>query len=202
MRFNIDLKFWRSINFVAVLIFFQLGARAQAVPPPNTLGFIPASISEIDMAFPLQNKWHISTQLDLQLVTQGAYDNKNPFAYAQRLTARPWIIYNGFKNMKIWLGYTDMKKYEIKSAGNYATHEQRITVMGTFAQKLPKGSMFEQLRVEEKWFDDKNGNPQAYPRLRMRFGVNHFLSQHAAKPLFRAPNLSYYFELMIKFAPE
>jgi hypothetical protein len=43
--------------------------------------------------------------------------------------------------MKLWLGYTYNQKYEIQETGNYETLEQRITLMGTFSQNLPKGSM-------------------------------------------------------------
>lgn len=163
------------------------------------MGFIPAAIAETDVAFPLYNKWHLSGQADVQLVTQGAYTNGNPFAYAQRFVVRPWIVYEGLKNMKLWIGYARNKKYEVKEAGNYETVEQRFIFMGTYAQHLPKGTMFEQVRFETKFFDDKNGEPQTIPRLRARFGVNHFLRQSAVKPLLLAPNISYYAEIMFKF---
>ena len=194
------MKKWKLVGLALLLL---AGVRVQAQSEsPYGLGFIPASIEEIDLAFPLHNKWHLSTQLDVQLVTQGTYTVKNPFADVQRFSLRPWIIYNGFRNVKIWLGYTDMQKYAIPEQGNYATRERRLTVMGTFAQKLPKGSLFQQVRYEQKWFDDKTGKLVTYPRLRVRFGVNHFLAQHATRPVFTAPNISYYAELMLKFAPE
>jgi hypothetical protein len=189
-----------GILMIGILLCGAQPLKAQSAAP-NSLGFIPATINEIDMAFPLHNKWHLSTQADVQLVTQGTYTVKNPWADVQRFTVRPWVIYNGFKNMKIWVGYTQMKKYAIPEMGNYETTERRLTVMGTFAQKLPKGSMFQQVRYEQKWFDDKTGKLVTYPRLRVRFGVNHFLHQQAEHPAFVAPNISYYFELMLKFAP-
>ncbi len=190
------------ISILTVLIFCNSKLNAQTEPPPYTFGFIPASIEETDVAFPLYNKWHLSGQADLQMVTQGAYENKNPFAYVQRTVIRPWIIYSGFKNMKLWLGYAHNQKYEIDEAGNYETLEQRIILMGTFSQNLPRGSIFEQARFETKFFDDKNGIPRTVPRIRARFGVNHFLNQHGSDHLFLSPNLSYYAELMLKFAPE
>ena len=192
----------RSILPILLSFLLSLCFRISAQSPaPNSLGFIPASITETDFAFPLQNKWHISTQADVQLVTQGTYTVKDPWTDVQRFAIRPWIIYNGFKNLKLWLGYTQMRKYAIPEMGNYETTERRLTVMGTFAQKMPKGSLFQQVRYEQKWFDDKTGRLVTYPRLRLRFGVNHFLAQHSAHPTFVAPNISYYFELMLKFAP-
>ncbi|GAO44008.1 DUF2490 domain-containing protein [Flavihumibacter petaseus] len=182
-------------------VCFNQTLRAQsAAPPPYTMGFIPASISETDIAFPLYEKWHLHGQVDFQLVTQGTYVDQNPFAYAQRTVIRPWIMYSGFRNLKLWLGYAHNKKYEIKEAGNYETLERRIIVMGSIAQNLPKGSMFQQVRFETKFFDDREGVHQAVPRLRARFGVNHYLRQHSSKPIFKAPNISYYTELMLKFA--
>lgn len=167
---------------------------------PYTMGFIPASISEVDVAFPLIEKWNLSGQADMQLVTQGAYTNGNPFEYTQRKVIRPWIIYSGFKNMKLWLGYAHNQKYAIEEAGNYKTLENRLIVMGTYTQEMPKGSLFEQVRFETKFFDDRNGNHQTIPRIRARFGVNHYLRQSKEKPIFLAPNLGYYTELMLKFA--
>jgi hypothetical protein len=176
--------------------------KAQATPPPYTFGFVPASVEEFDVAYPLIKKWNLSGQTDFQMVTQGAYSNGNPFAYVQRTVIRPWIVYSGFKNMKLWLGYTHNHKYEIEEAGNYETIEQRLTLMGTFSQNLPKGSLFEQVRFETKFFDDKNGIHRTVPRIRGRFGVNHFLNQHKDHPIFLSPNISYFSELMLKFAPE
>jgi len=172
----------------------------KAQDAPYTMGFIPASISEVDVAFPLIEKWNLSGQADMQLVTQGAYTNGNPFEYTQRKVIRPWIIYSGFKNMKLWLGYAHNQKYAIEEAGNYKTLENRLIVMGTYTQEMPKGSLFEQVRFETKFFDDRNGNHQTVPRLRARFGVNHYLRQSKEKPIFLAPNIGYYTELMLKFA--
>ncbi|MEN2487093.1 DUF2490 domain-containing protein [Flavobacterium sp. B11] len=172
----------------------------KAQDAPYTMGFIPASISEVDVAFPLIEKWNLSGQADMQLVTQGAYTNGNPFEYTQRKVIRPWIIYSGFKNMKLWLGYAHNQKYAIEEAGNYKTLENRLIVMGTYTQEMPKGSLFEQVRFETKFFDDRNGNHQTIPRLRARFGVNHYLRQSKEKPIFLAPNIGYYTELMLKFA--
>lgn len=196
------MKIVQQAFFVLCCILKSFHLSAQAAPPPYTFGFIPASISEADIAFPLYEKWHLTGQADFQLVTQGSYLTKNPFAYVQRAVFRPWISYAGFKNLKLWLGYAHNKKYEIKEAGNYETLEQRLIIMGSLAQVMPKGSMFEQVRFETKFFDDKNGVHRTIPRIRGRFGVNHFLKQGGKKPIFKAPNISYYTELMLKFAPK
>lgn len=187
----------KGILLLIVVIKVQiLNAQSDA---PYTMGFIPASIEEIDIAFPIYDKWHLSGQADFQLVTQGTYTSKNPFEYTQRVVVRPWIIYSGFKNMKLYLGYAHNQKYAVEEAGNYETLENRLILMGTFSQNMPKGSIFEQVRFETKFFDDKNGVPQTIPRIRARFGVNHFLRQNKEKPLFLAPNIGYYTELMLKF---
>lgn len=186
----------RKIIIALFCIIATLQVQAQA---PYTVGFIPASIEEMDVAFPLYNKWHLSGQVDFQMVTQGAYTNNNPFAYVQRTVIRPWIIYSGFKNLKLYLGYAHNQKYEIKEAGNYETLERRLIVMGTLAQDMPRGNIFEQVRFETKFFDDANGVARTIPRLRGRFGVNHYLNKHRPKPALVSPNISYYAELMLKF---
>jgi len=192
---NILKKVFITLSF---LIVVQV-AKSQS-PPPYTFGFIPASISEGDIAFPIYEKWHLSGQADVQLVTQGSYDTQNPFEYTQRVVVRPWLIYSGFKNIKLWLGYAHNQKYAVAEMGNYETLENRLIIMGSFSQNMPRGNIFEQVRFETKFFDDRNGVHQTIPRIRMRFGVNHFLAQSKSKPLFLAPNIGYYAELMLKFA--
>lgn len=192
-----------SIFFGLVLILsfltpFNILAQSE---PQYKLGFIPASISEIDVAFPMIEKWKISGQVDVQLVSQGAYTNSNPYAYVQRFVVRPWLVYSGFKHMKFYVGYARNKKYEIEEAGNPEILERRLILMGTYMQKMPKGSLFEQVRFETKFFDDKNGIKRTIPRLRARFGVNHYLNQ-GDNPIFRSHNISYYTEIMFKFAPK
>jgi hypothetical protein len=162
------------------------------------LGFIPAAIAEVDVAFPIQEKWNLSGQVDLQLVTQGAYTNSNPYAYIQRFVIRPWLVYSGLKHMKLYVSYARNRKYEIEEAGNPEILEKRIIVMGTYMQTMPRGSLFEQVRFETKFFDDKDGIARTIPRLRGRFGVNHFLP-HKENPIFKTHNLSYYTEIMFKF---
>lgn len=189
-----------SIFFGLVLILsflnpFKLSAQSE---PQYKLGFIPASISEIDVAFPMIEKWKISGQVDVQLVSQGAYTNSNPYAYVQRFVVRPWLVYSGFKHMKFYVGYARNKKYEIKEAGNPEILERRLILMGTYMQKMVKGSLFEQVRFETKFFDDKNGIKRTIPRLRGRFGVNHYLKQKE-NPIFTSQNISYYTEIMFKF---
>lgn len=187
------------VLFICSFYMTQVAVFGQSAAPPYQLGFIPASVNEIDVAFPLVKKWDLSGQTDVQLVTQGAYTNKNHYAYVQRFVFRPWLVYSGFKNMKLFVGYAYNHKYEIKEAGNPDILEQRLIIMGTYAQVMPKGSMFEQIRFETKFFDDKDGIHRTIPRLRGRFGVNHFLRQRANHPIFKSSNISYYTEIMFKF---
>ena len=171
----------------------------QADEPPYTFGFVPASIAEVDLSFNVYKKWHLSGQADMQVVTQGSYTEHNPFAYVQRFVVRPWIIYSGLERVKIYLGYARNQKYAVDKAGNYETLERRLIVMGAYSQNMPKGTMFEQVRFEVKFFDDRNGVARTVPRLRARYGINHYLKQKKERPFFIAPNMSYYAELMLKF---
>lgn len=179
------------------LFLYSFSLQAQS-DPDYKLGFIPASIGEVDVAFPIKDKWNLSGQMDIQVVTQGAYTNSNPYAYVQRFVMRPWLIYSGFKHMKLYVGYARNKKYEIEEAGNPEILERRLIIMGTYMQTMRRGSIFQQFRFETKFFDDKDGIARTIPRLRGRVGVNHFLPQ-GDNPIFRSHNLSYYTEIMFKF---
>ncbi|MHC0446443.1 hypothetical protein ACWA1F_13620 [Flavobacterium sp. 3-218] len=135
------IQFKRVIISLSALLASQI-SNAQ-LDPPYTVGFIPASITEGDIAFPLYEKWHLSGQADMQLVTQGSYDTKNPFEYTQRVVLRPWLVYSCFKNIKLWLGYAHNQKYSVEEMGNYETLENRLIIMGTFSQDMPRGNIFE-----------------------------------------------------------
>ncbi len=191
-----------AMLFVAVFLSFGLAILPQNLAaqsePKYELGFIPASIAEVDVAFPLVDKWKLSGQVDIQTVFQGAYTNSNPFAYVQRFVVRPWLIYSGFRHMKFYVGYARNKKYAIEEAGNPEILERRLILMGTYMQNMPKGSLFEQVRFETKFFEDQNGIQRTIPRLRGRFGVNHYLRQKE-DPIFKSSNISYYTEIMFKF---
>lgn len=203
MELNLDLQRLIlakvSLFFVLILSSFFISNPVQAQSDPKyKLGFIPASIGEVDLAFPIYDKWNISGQVDVQVVTQGAYTNSNPFAYVQRFVVRPWLIYSGLKRMKLYVSFARNKKYEIEEAGNPEILEKRLIIMGTYMQTMPRGSLFEQVRFETKFFDDKDGIARTIPRLRGRFGVNHYLPQRE-NPIFKNHNLSYYTEIMFKF---
>src|SRR6185436_21127509 len=129
----------------AIIILFSIISQSIVYAQqdaPYTMGFIPASITEGDIAFPIYDKWHLSGQVDFQLVTQGTYESTNPFEYTQRKVIRPWIVFSGLKNMKLWLGYAHNQKYALAEMGNYETLENRLIVMGTYTQEMPKGSLF------------------------------------------------------------
>ncbi|MBN7814451.1 hypothetical protein [Algoriphagus pacificus] len=129
-----------TLILIVSSIFLHQALWAQS-ETTKQIGFIPASIGEVDVAFPLLEKWKISGQVDVQLVTQGAYTNSNPYAYVQRFVVRPWLIYSGFKHMKFYVGYARNKKYEIEEAGNPEILERRLILMGTYMQMMPRGSL-------------------------------------------------------------
>ena len=99
------------------------------------------------------------------------------------------------------VGYAHNQRYAIAEAGNTEYLERRLIIMGSLSQPNDKFMMFEQVRFETKFFEDSKGINRAIPRLRGRIGANHFLAQHKEHPWFIAPNISYYVELMLKFAP-
>jgi len=80
---------------------------------------IPASIEEFDMGFDINGKW--TGQVDLQIVTQGAYlgVNNNPFAYWQRAHIRPWIQYHHSKTTMLAASVSWMKRYSIPPQGKH-----------------------------------------------------------------------------------
>jgi hypothetical protein len=73
----------------------------------------------------------------------------------------------------------------------------RLTLMATVKQRLPAGSIYEQIRGELLSFDDSHGVGQHVPRLRIRFGQNLFLGEGSARV--SKPFLGFYQEAVMQF---
>ena len=177
----------------AFLLLWVPTVATQAQSPDYNFRGIPATIEELDLAFPLKGKY--TGQLDIQTVTQGAYlgVNNNPFAYWQRLHFRPWLQYHPNKTVLLATSLSYMKRYAIPPTGAKRGDEVRFTVMANFTQPKRWGSLYEQVRGEIK-NNRKDGTPgwTHVPRVRLRFGQNFNVKEE------RQQKIVSYAEIMFK----
>ena len=124
----------------------------------------------------------LSFEPQLQLGLQGTSDNGNPYAYAHGLQFRPWVHYDGIRNVTVTAAVSYICYFTVPGTSYYRHPEWRFSTFGTLKQSLSGGSLYEQLRFELLSFRASNGDVQQLPRVRMRFGQNLHLSEHSSKP--------------------
>jgi hypothetical protein len=158
----------------AVLLVCTRILPAQIVSP--TPGFLQDFGGQI--AAPAQ----FSFEPQVQLGMQGTSGSGNPYTYAHGLQLRPWVHYDGIKNVTITGAVSYIYYFTVPGTSYYRHPEWRFTTFGTLKQSLDGGSLYEQLRFELLSFRSSNGDIQQLPRVRARFGQNLYLSEHPSKP--------------------
>lgn len=178
-----------SRRFIVPCAALLLCARvllAQTVSP--TPGFLQDIGGQV--AAPEQ----FSFEPQVQLGMQGTSGNGNPYAYAHGLQFRPWIHYDGIRNVTITGAVSYIYYFTVPGTSYYRHPQWRFTTFGTWKQSLNGGSLYEQLRFELLSFRASNGDVQQLPRVRVRFGQNLYLSEHPSKPY-----LGFYEEAITRF---
>jgi len=175
----------RRLSILPSVLALVLGAGASSHAQQGGFSFteMPFSTQEIDLLS--EDIGDYQAQLDLQTITQGAeWDvNRNPYAYAQRINIRPWLLYHGIENVELAFSTSYIKRFEIAPVGSKASNEIRITGMGTWTQPRPWGALYEQGRLEFRNIKTEGTTDwEHFPRVRFRFGQTFDVGQSRWKP--------------------
>src|SRR5262245_52910520 len=115
------------LSILASVLPLVLGASANLHAQQGGFSFteMPFSTQELDLLS--EDMGDYQARLDLQNITQGAaWDvNKNPYAYAQRINIRPWLLYHGIENVDLAFSTSYIKRFEIAPVGSKASNEIR-----------------------------------------------------------------------------
>lgn len=147
---------------------------AQTVEPT------PGSIQDFAALVPLPKQFSFEQQL--QSGTQGGAGSSNPFAWQHGAQIRPWVHYDGIRNVTLTGSVSYIYAFTIAGTSNYRHPEWRVTSFGTVRQALNGASLYEQVRFELLNFRAGNGDVQHLPRVRFRFGQNVYLAESRWKP--------------------
>jgi len=172
-----------------------VGLSVQAAGQSYGFRGIAAIKEEFGLVFPIRGG--VSGQVDFQLYTQSddVKVNANPFRYVQYIHIRPYLHYNGFKNIQVSFSPSYMRRFAIPSFGTGASDEFRLTGMATFTQPQRFGSVYEQARVELRNTRDDAGSWSHVPRFRFRFGQNFDLAKESIKK----HRIAAYEEILFKY---
>jgi hypothetical protein len=175
----------RRSRILSSLLFLVLGASVNLRAQQGGYSFIgmPSSTQEIDLLS--QDMGNYQARLDLQNITQGAeWDvNKNPYAYAQRINIRPWLLYHGIENVDLAFSTSYIRRFDIAAVDAKSSNEIRVTAMGTLTQPRSWGALYQQGRFEMRNIKNERATDWEHiPRLRFRFGQTFDLGQSRWKP--------------------
>ncbi len=148
----------------------------------------------LDAAGQLRLPSEFSLEQQVQAATQATAGAADPVAYWHGLQIRPWLHYDGIRNVTLTASVSYIHYFSVPRSDNYSHHEWRVTAMGTLKQSLAGGSLYEQTRFEWLDFRDTHGVLQHLPRLRFRFGQNIYLGEGRVKPY-----LGVYEEAILQF---
>jgi hypothetical protein len=149
------------------------------IPLAQTVSPTPGFLQDVGGQIPAPEQFSFEPQV--QLGMQGTSGNGNPFAYAHGLQFRPWVHYDGIRDITV-TGAVSYIYFTVPGTSFYRHPEWRFSTFATLKQRLNGGSLYEQLRFELLSFRASNGDVQQLPRVRVRFGQNLYLSKHPSKP--------------------
>jgi hypothetical protein len=161
-------------SLAALMLFLVPALHGQVVNP------VPGFLLDASGQLTLPNQFLFEQQI--QAGIQGNDTSNNPFDYWHAVQIRPWLHYDGIRNLTLTAGLSYIDYFNIPGSDNYAHHEWRVTAMATLNQRLSGGSLYEQVRYEWLDFADSHGTVQHLPRLRLRAGQNLYLGEGRAKP--------------------
>jgi len=165
---------WVGAIAVAAFLMPVRILTAQTVSPT------PGFLQDVGLQVPLSK--HFSIEPQVQFGTQGTSGDGNPYAYAHGLQFRPWIHYDGIRNVTVTGAVSYIYYFTVPGTSYYRHPEWRFTTFGTLTQSLNGGSLYQQLRFELLSFRASNGSVQQLPRVRVRFGQNLYFGEHSSKP--------------------
>jgi hypothetical protein len=146
----------------------------------QTLATNPGSIQNFSSPIPMPHQ--LSFEPEIQSGMQSNSSDGNPFAFQHAFQVRPWLHYDGIRNLTITGGPSYIYYFTVPGTSYYKHPEWRFTGFASLRQRISGGSLYEQLRVELLNFRASDGAVQHLPRVRFRFGQNLALSEGRTKP--------------------
>ena len=168
---------------------FPLSAKAL---PTYTVGTLPVAAGQGDLEFPLAGEFR--GQAGLLLLSQGTFDDRNPFAYLSQVSPWVWLHYDGFRNLRLSAAFQETRSLAVSPLGLPASHEERFMARARVQQPRGASALYQMLQLDLRSFDDPSGRHQIVFRPRFRIGVGFNLDAT------RIHSMTLYQEAALRFA--
>src|SRR5262245_12510850 len=111
--------------------------------PAQSLNPIPGSVTDLSAQARLPHEFSFEQQI--QAGTQSNSSAGSPFGYWHAVQIRPWVHYDGIRDLTITGSASYIYSFAVAGTTNYKHSEWRFVVFGTLKQRLAGGSLYEQL---------------------------------------------------------
>jgi hypothetical protein len=158
----------RYLLALAAVAGVEASRRAEALPS-YTLGTLPVAVGLADLEFPLAGDFR--GQLGSVVLSQGTFDDRNPFAYLSQVAPWVWLHYDGVPNIRLSAAFQESWSFAIGAIGVPSSHEERYIARARVQEPRGTSALYQLLQLDVRSFDDPSGKHQVVFRPRFRFGV-------------------------------
>ncbi len=157
------------------LFTLTLAAAALAVRPAAAalsnyaVGTLPVAAGLGGLEFPLAGDFR--GQVGVLLLSQGTYDDKNPFAHLSVVSPSLWVHFDGLPNLRLSAAFQESWSLSVSEMGIPSSHEERYTARARLQQPRGASALYQMLQFDLRSFDDPTGKHQLVFRPRLRIGV-------------------------------
>ncbi|MGC4000500.1 MAG: hypothetical protein QM767_24850 [Anaeromyxobacter sp.] len=153
----------------AVLAALLLARPAPAAAPETyAVGKLPLAPFGASVEFPAWGATKV--ELGGLLLTQGTYDDRNPWAHLSMLAPFGWLHHDGVPNLRLSLGFQELFQQEVAAMGIPSGHEERVVGRARLQQPRGEAALYELLQLDVRNFTDPGGTHRLVYRPRLRVG--------------------------------
>jgi hypothetical protein len=164
----------RALRVPLFALALAAGVPSAEADNPGTyrIGNIPIAGTVVTFEFPVPRAF--AAEFDLAAVSQGSYNDPNPFKYLSLVMPGAWFHYDGVKDLRLSLAYQELLYNGIPSLGVQEYHEERGVARARLQQPRGEAALYEMVRLDVRSFDDPGGTHRIVfrPRLRVGQGFN------------------------------
>ena len=158
----------RAIAAAVLLAAAPLAARA-ATPRTYAVGSFPVAPFLASVELPLRGDFR--TELGALLLTQGTYDDHDPFAYLSAVSPFAWLHFDGVPNLRLSAAFQEIFYRAVAPMGIRDSHEERFVGRARIQQPRGAAAVYELVQLDVRSFDDATSTRQIVYRLRFRAGL-------------------------------
>ena len=156
------------------------------------VGTLPVAAGLGNLDFPIAGDFR--GQVGLLLLSQGTFDDRNPFAHFSLVSPSAWLHYDGIGNLRLSAAFQESWSLGVSAMGIPASHEERFTTRARLQQPRGASALYQMLQLDVRSFDDASGKHQIVFRPRLRIGVGFNLDAN------RIHSTTLYQEAALRFA--